>query len=163
MKVYFSNLAKIKLLMKLLLKYLLSKPSDLWLLFKTFTLLALIRLGLWRLSFARLRKVVAFLSQTKIFSSKDDSVSIDKLVWAVNRSTHYMPGNAKCLARALTTEILMNQYGYDPKLCIGVAKEPEGELKAHAWIESQGKVIMGQLKELSMFKALPLSQMKTKQ
>ena len=159
-----SDLAQIKLLMKRLLKYLLFKPNDLWLLLKTFTLLALMRLGLWRLSFARLRKAVDFLSQITIFGNvKDSSVSIDKLVWAVNRSTYYMPGNAKCLARALTTEILMNQYGYDPKLCIGVAKEPAGELKAHAWIESEGKVIMGQLKELSMFKALPLSQMKTKQ
>lgn len=144
--------------MKLLLKYLLQKPQDLRLLFKAFALLTLMRFGLWKLSYARLRRVVGILgNKASSDRSKNEAISIEKLVWAVDRSTYRMPGKAKCLARALTTEILMNQYGYDPKLCIGVAKEPEGELKAHAWIESEGRVVIGKLRGLSMFKALPIS------
>ena len=67
-----------------------------------------------------------------------------------------MPGNVKCLARALTTEVLMNRSGYTPELRIGIAQSKTGKLEAHAWIESQGKVLIGQLEDLTRFQILPL-------
>jgi hypothetical protein len=57
----------------------------------------------------------------------------------------------KCLARALTAQILLNRQGYLPKLCIGVSKGQNGKLQAHAWIECQGQVVIGNLSNLSDF------------
>jgi hypothetical protein len=66
-----------------------------------------------------------------------------------------MPSGAKCLARALVCQVLMARRGYSPELRIGVAKSQEGTLEAHAWIESQGQVVIGDLKELPRFTQLP--------
>jgi hypothetical protein len=70
----------------------------------------------------------------------------------VNISSYYMP--ALCLARALTTKVLMNQQGYTPQLRIGVTKGQAGKLEAHAWVDYQGQVVMGNLPNLSQFNAL---------
>ena len=46
-----------------------------------------------------------------------------------------MPGGAKCLAKALTTQVLMERRGHQCEFKLGVAKNEQGELEAHAWIE----------------------------
>ncbi|NET54236.1 MAG: lasso peptide biosynthesis B2 protein, partial [Merismopedia sp. SIO2A8] len=61
----------------------------------------------------------------------------------------------KCLARALTTQVFMSRQGYSPQLRIGVAKGEGGQLEAHAWVESQGQVVIGYLGNLSYFTPLP--------
>lgn len=66
-----------------------------------------------------------------------------------------MPGGAKCLARALTTQVLMKHSGFSPELCIGVAKGEKGELKAHAWIKYQEYIVIGYLEDLSRYIQLP--------
>ncbi len=66
-----------------------------------------------------------------------------------------MPGGAKCLARALTTQVLLNRQGYLPDLRIGVAKATAGQLEAHAWVEYQGRIVIGQLNDLSRYLPLP--------
>jgi hypothetical protein len=50
---------------------------------------------------------------------------------------------------------LLNWYGYASELRIGVAKGEQGELEAHAWVEYQGKVIIGGLSTLSRYVPLP--------
>jgi Transglutaminase-like superfamily len=66
-----------------------------------------------------------------------------------------MPGSVKCLAKALTMKTLLNQYNCPSKLIIGVDKNGVNQLEAHAWIEYEGHVVMGQLNDLSRFKPLP--------
>jgi hypothetical protein len=38
---------------------------------------------------------------------------------------------------------MLRQYGFDSALMIGVAKSPEGSLAAHAWLESAGRIVIG--------------------
>jgi hypothetical protein len=40
-------------------------------------------------------------------------------------------------------------------LRIGVSKGVKGNLRAHAWVESQGSVVIGELADLSGFSVLP--------
>lgn len=117
----------------------------------TFTLLTLIRLAMWLLPFRTLQSLVNRSSQ---ISSKQAKINIDTITWAVEISSRYMPGGVKCLARALTTQILMNWQGYSSQLRIGVAKENNATLAAHAWVEYQGQVIMGNLSDLERFTPL---------
>jgi hypothetical protein len=114
-------------------------------------LLAFVRLGLWLLPFQTLRRVLSKTSQVFYQSHQGDIADIKTIVWAVDRSSYYMLGQVKCLARALTTQVLMHQYGYLGQLQIGVVKAESGELEAHAWIEYQGKVVIGNLRDLSRF------------
>jgi hypothetical protein len=121
----------------------------------TFILLATIRLGLWLLPFQTLLQGLEKLGKSESLSlSISSSLSISRIIWMVNVSSRYLPG-VKCLARALTTQVLLNRYGYSSELQIGVAKSEQGELEAHAWVEYQGKVIIGGLSTLSRFVPLP--------
>lgn len=138
--------------MKQVLKLLRLINKDRNLLINTFILLGLIKLGLWLLPFQTLRQILGSISQP---NAKLDQTSLSKIIWAVNVSTRYMPSGAKCLARALACQVLMTRRGYSPELRIGVAKSDEGKLEAHAWVESQGQVVIGYLKDLPRFTQLP--------
>ena len=138
--------------MKLLRKIWNQRKVNLYLLFVTFLLLGAIRLGLWLLEFRILLKVLNKLSTIKF---PFPYTSLRKIIWAVNVATRYSPGGAKCLARALTTQILMNRSSYSPELCIGVARSESGEFEAHAWIKYQGYVVIGHLPDLPRYIQLP--------
>jgi len=86
---------------------------------------------------------------------KTDPVFVDKVVWAVRVASRYMPGRVKCLAQALTAQVLLERRGYQTQLRIGVAKGEGGQLEAHAWVESQGRIVIGGLKDLARYTTLP--------
>ncbi|MFQ4140791.1 lasso peptide biosynthesis B2 protein [Chlorogloeopsis sp. ULAP02] len=138
--------------MKQVCKLLRLNDRERNLLINTFILLGLVRLGLCLLPFQKLQQRLAIISQQ---SPQRDQISLNQIIWAVNASTRYMPGGAKCLARALTCQTLMNRYGYSPQLRIGVTKSEKGKLEAHAWIENQGQIVIGNLTDLSRFTPLP--------
>ncbi len=128
--------------------------GDRYFLIKTLILLVAIRLGLSLLRFNTLLKLLTKISQPCERSQIASKVTVGKIVWAVNAATRYVPG-VKCLARALTTQVLMNQHGQSAELRIGVVKGETGKLEAHAWIEYQGSVVMGNLQDLSRYMPLP--------
>lgn len=146
--------------MQRLLKFLHLKQRDRLLLIKTALLLGTIRLGLWLLPFQTLRELLARITPTTSELEKTQQASVSRVVWAVNVVSRFMPGEVKCLARALATQALLRKYGYQAQLCIGVAKSEEGKLEAHAWIENQGRVVVGGLKDLARF--TPLSNLEVK-
>ncbi|MEO0374624.1 MAG: lasso peptide biosynthesis B2 protein [Cyanobacteria bacterium P01_A01_bin.17] len=143
--------------MKSLLKFVRLPARDRLLLLKAFVLLGLVRLGLWRLSFKRLQQVLHKISHSPQASpvASIRCSSIHKIVWAVDVSGHLMPGHVKCLARALTAQVLMSRRGYTPDLRIGVAKDQNNCLEAHAWIELEGSVVIGLLPDLKRFVPMP--------
>ncbi|PZD71689.1 hypothetical protein C1752_04997 [Acaryochloris thomasi RCC1774] len=143
--------------MKSLLKFVRLPARDRLLLLKAFILLGLVRLGLWQLPFKRLQQFLYKISHSPqaLPVSSIGCGSIHKIVWAVDVSSHLMPGHVKCLARALTTQVLMSRRGYMPDLRIGVAKDQNNCLEAHAWIELEGSVVIGLLPDLKRFVPMP--------
>ena len=129
------------------------------LLLKTYFLLLGVRLGLWLLPFNTLRKLLTFLGQssTKTIDSPENVQwrSLRQAIWAVEASSKRMPGGVKCLARALTTKVLLDRRGCPSELKIGVTKNDTGQLEAHAWVEAQGQVVIGQLSNLQEYIPLP--------
>lgn len=138
--------------MKLLRKIWNLRKVNFYFLFVTYFLLGAIRLGLLLLEFRILLKIVDKLSKTKL---PLNNARLGQIVWGVNVATRYMPGGAKCLARALTTQILMSHSGFSPELCIGVAKSESAELEAHAWIKYQGYIVIGYIPDLPRYIQLP--------
>ena len=112
------------------------KSEDKLLVLKTFFLNYYIRLILWIFPFRRVHKIV----QKKGKSKKNNHLNISRLMWAVNITSNYV-FKATCLTKALTAQILLEQHGYSSVLRIGVNKE--GEFEAHAWVEYEGDVVMG--------------------
>jgi len=134
-----------------LLKFLSLKKSDRRLLISAVLLLGTIRIGLWLLPFPAWRRLLAQMTTT----NKKLQQSVNQVAWAVGVASRFMPGGVKCLARALATQILLAQQGHEAELRIGVAKGEAGQLEAHAWVESGGKVVIGGLKDLGRYTPLP--------
>jgi hypothetical protein len=139
--------------MKQLRKFLSLTPSDRRLLVRALLLLGSVRLALRLLPFQAWRKFLAKMTLANTELQKKEREPTDRVVWAVTVASRYMP-SVKCLARALTTQILLAQRGDSASLRIGVAKSEEGQLDAHAWVESQGRVVMGGLRDLSRYTPL---------
>lgn len=110
------------------------------LLIKTWILLGLISLGLQLFPFSTLRKLLYRFRS--ILGRGEKEFSEDRLVWSVGVVSRYIP-KATCLAQAITTQLLLQQAGHQACLHIGVTEAEKGGLKAHAWVESQGKVLIG--------------------
>ena len=126
--------------MRRIRKFFNLSSSERRLLIKAWILLGLIRLGLELFPFSTLRKLLDRL-RIKLGSLKKE-FSEEQLVWSVTVVSRYIP-KATCLAQALTTQLLLQQAGHQACLHIGVTEADEGCLKAHAWVESQGRILIG--------------------
>ena len=70
-------------------------------------------------------------------------VRADRVVWAVETASRAIPGMKNCLVQAVAAEAMLIQAGYPCELRIGAAKKAPDELIAHAWVESEGRVVIG--------------------
>ena len=110
------------------------------LLIKTWILLGVIRLGLELFPFSTLRKLLFKL--TFLFRSLGENFSEEYLVWSIAVVSPYVP-KTTCLAQALAAQFLLQQAGHQALLHIGVNYGIGGRLEAHAWVESQGRILIG--------------------
>jgi hypothetical protein len=52
-------------------------------------------------------------------------------------------GLKTCLAQSLAAQVLLTRRGYPTLLHIGVVRGEGGQFQAHAWVESEGKIVIG--------------------
>jgi Transglutaminase-like superfamily len=136
-----------------LLKFVRLPSADRNLLVKSALLLGAVRLGLWLLPFQTLRRLLA--SRTYGTTTLPEETSVTKVTWAVTVAGRYVPV-ATCLTQALAVQVLLGQQGLAATLRIGVARGEAGQFQAHAWVEYQGRVVIGGIEAPSRFTPLPL-------
>lgn len=141
--------------MKQILRFVRLAPQDRNLFLKAYILLIIVRLGLFLRSFNRLCKLLERFSSSNSSTVSDRPLLIRRVAWAVDASCKLMPGSVKCLARAMTMKTLLDLHHCPSTLMIGVDKNEVKQLEAHAWVEYEGHVVMGQLHDLNRFKPLP--------
>lgn len=129
--------------------------SSIQLLLTAFITMIMIRLGLKLLPWRSLHQIVGKIVSTSLNIPEPSEAVWRRVVWAVDTISRYMIPRPMCLARALVTYILLARQGYRTELCIGVAKNSQGEFEAHAWVESQNQVLIGKIKNLHHFTRLP--------
>lgn len=79
----------------------------------------------------------------------------DLAVWAVEAAGRRLLSRNPCLPRALAVLILFRRGGEPAELRLGVAREADGLVEAHAWIESAGQVVIGGDVPLETYTRLP--------
>lgn len=136
-------------------KFLRLTPLERSLLVKAAFLLAAIRIGFAVLSFERLRRSLRRLEKPRQHPTAEDPQLPEKITRAVTVASRYIPGANTCLIQALAAKVFLARADIPAKLHIGVARGDEGDLKAHAWIEYNGNVVLGELEDLSTFTPLP--------
>jgi len=139
--------------MRKLHKFLALAPGERMLLVSAAMLVTAVRAGTWVLPFRTVRRLVARLSRPSS-ARRDGEVTSERIAWAVDAAGKRIPGGRNCLVQALATQVLLDRHRQPAQLRIGVAKGPTGEFEAHAWVESDGKVIIGG-GDISRFVVLP--------
>lgn len=128
--------------MERLRKFLLLPNSERWLLVKVTILLSATSVGLRLLPF---RTIYRLMGSTRPSNKQrlDPDTDIAQISAVVNKAGQYFLGKDSCFPQALTGEMLLRRNGHDAKLRIGVVKESDGSLRAHAWVENEGEVVIG--------------------
>lgn len=139
--------------MKQLLKFLSLPPNDRFTLIKAFILLITIRMMLYFLPFSLWRYLLISREHLPAKMWEKDQAFVSRVVWAVKVASRLNPG-VKCLAQAMATKVLLVHHGCPAYLRIGIAKSEDEKLEAHAWVESEGKVLIGSIRDLSGYTPL---------
>jgi len=125
--------------MKTLTNFLKLPWIDKKLILKTLFLMIFVRLLLWTIPFPYIQRNIKKISNK---TSKND-ISVEKIIWAVQVVSLYLP-RTTCLTTALTAHILLSRENYPSQIKIGVGKDAEGQFEAHAWLEHDDTVIIGE-------------------
>lgn len=102
--------------------------------------LAVARVAIWMLPFRTVRRLLT----PKPGGRTDARITPGRVHWAVQQAQRVIP-DATCLPQALTAEALLVRGGRPVLLRIGVMKKPDGRIIAHAWAESDQRIIVGDL------------------
>jgi hypothetical protein len=115
------------------------------LLLETFMLTGIIRFAIIFIPFKKLAKIAG---KYKEESSKEitdtEKIIVGRIAWAIYITSKFTPWESKCLVKALTAQILLTQRNVSSTLFLGVAKDVENNLQAHAWLRSGANIITGE-------------------
>lgn len=112
----------------------------------------------WRLIAARLGLIlfpVRMLSrqEPRKQAATPGAFTLRQAVWAVGAAARRLPGT-RCLAQSLALQALLREAALRSELRIGVAKNADGGLIAHAWVVCEGEPIAFN-EDLGRYSAFP--------
>ena len=121
-----------------LAKFLALRSSDKLFLLYCVPVVAATRLGLSLLSYRTLKRWLP--RDTGATSAGNDEVH--RVSWGVRNAARVVPG-ASCLTQALSAQYLLARAGHRSQIQVGVAQDAKGQVLAHAWLISNGRVVVG--------------------
>ena len=110
--------------------------------------------GLALLGYATLRRLLSSFQNPRQRTVPHPG-DIDRVVWAVRTVGQKILGDKPCLTEAMATQLLLNRRRLSTYLRIGVARGEQGKLEAHAWIEHEGRILIGNSPDDERFSQLP--------
>jgi hypothetical protein len=102
---------------------------------EAFVTLWAVRFGLWVLPWRIVSRAPAVTNHPSACPAEEWSA-------AVRAASRYVL-SPTCLAQALALRRLLARHGRVSVLNLGVRNPPGGRLQAHAWLEADGRVILG--------------------
>src|SRR5256712_2982691 len=126
--------------MRRLRRFLTLPATDRRLLVEAVLFLAAIRLGLRLLPFRTLWRLLDRAPRPSVAAGL---FSPDRIAWAVSVTSPYVLGVRPCLPQALAAQLLLVRRGFPARLRLGVARGDRGQVRAHAWMATGGRVVTG--------------------
>ena len=120
-------------------------PAERGLLVAACVRVAVVRMALWVLPSRWIIRYVKRLSAdsgARVAGPLRTRVTPGEIVWAVDAASRRFP-DASCVTQAVSALLLLRRYGYEARFCVGVARSKDGSLDAHAWLERDGRVLIG--------------------
>jgi len=110
---------------------------------------ATIWLGIARLSILTIpfRMLAPFLGRHMAESSNmttpNNRFFVDRVSWAVQTASRHLPWKCNCLPQAIAGKSMLKCRGVHSTLYLGLAKDGDGNLQAHAWLRSGNILVTG--------------------
>jgi hypothetical protein len=133
--------------------FLQLKTSDKYILIRVVALMLVIRIGLSVVPFRVLLELLRSWRERQPDRRALDQKSAKRALWGIRLIGPYVPG-ATCLTQALAALTLLGHFGQPASLRFGIARQEGGELTAHAWVETEGKIVIGNSLHLSHYAIL---------
>lgn len=137
----------------MLARFINLSPLERRLLLRATFLVGAVRLGLSTLSFQTVSRIIERRNERSKAEQRHDEILAERIAWSVRVAARFIPA-ATCLTQAFSAVTLLREFGQPADLRIGVAKSCDGKLEAHAWVESSGAVVIGNLSDLSRYNVL---------
>lgn len=115
--------------------------------------IALLPEALWRLLLARIRLLLPFArtapqlglqsQETAAVTQAGDAPRIQRITRAIRVAGKLTPWKSTCMVRAVAGLRMLEKRGIDSTLYMGVAKDKQGRMIAHAWLRSGPYYVSG--------------------
>lgn len=105
-----------------------------------------IKYELYKYPFSSLvKKYALYPSETTESKSVDELKTIKTIGWAVSRLSERLPWKSLCLVQAMSVQRMLARRQISSVIYLGVAKEKNEGLKAHAWVKYGEYFIVGKV------------------
>lgn len=128
-------------------------PAERRLLPRLALLLAAIRVSLWLVPFALVRRLLRQRWLSAAFPPDLVDATGERLAWAVRVASRPVPA-ATCLTQSLALQFLLKRSGRSSSLRIGVAKSEQSGFVAHAWIDHGGRTLPDRPEDIACYTPL---------
>lgn len=114
-----------------------------------FILESIIWLGIFRfvLMFVPFRYLCRYLGKTQIETSYDSNLSHETILQQISHSLQIakrnVPWECKCLILAMSGTMMLKRRRLPSTLYLGISKQPNEKLSAHAWLRSGSYYLSG--------------------
>ena len=113
------------------------------LLIESTVILMLARISLRLLPFKTMHNLMKNLERKNYVLDNGDITYVYDISWAIKRAGENLFGDNSCLPIALAGQFQLNMHGFPARSRLGVKKTIDGEIRAHAWVEFDGEVVIG--------------------
>lgn len=111
------------------------------------------RLALWSVPYRHVHRFFASFPPQGPEPATSTRGRRRRIASAVSIVSPFVP-KASCLTQALATRILLRIKGENARLHLGATRDESGRFKAHAWLESNGELLIGNLPDLAQYRPL---------
>jgi hypothetical protein len=120
------------------------------------SLLVIAWVGLRVLSYPTLRRLLDRYARRAGASPDRTKPGLDRIGWAVVAGARHLPLPMTCLVQTLAADAILRRRGFAARLRLGVRqpRDRSALLTAHAWVECEGAVVVGQLDDLAEYSVL---------
>ena len=108
------------------------------------------RLLLPRARLGRLLQRADDVSERKLGLMAEEKLTAPQVSWALSRASQLVPG-ATCLVQALAGKVVFSLAGYESTVKMGVRKDEDEGIGAHAWLISGREVVVGARPDLDAY------------
>jgi hypothetical protein len=144
-----------KYMLHRLRKFLRLPVQERRLLARVVLLLSITRAGLVVVGYGRARKLFSRFLKPPYRRPKPPFGNVDQVVDVVKIGARFVLGDKPCLSQAMVTQFLLSRRSILSVIRIGVVRSEGGRLEAHAWIEHEGRILIGETSRLERYSRFP--------